>query len=62
MQDVEPKSPSAEDPSLDLIEQTDNGLRPEDGDQTVNGLPLEDFSDEELIALAEEIAEEVPDE
>ena len=46
------------DPSLDLIEDTDNGLRPEDGDQLIDGAPVDDYSIEELMAIGEEVPDE----
>lgn len=51
-------TPAAEDPSTGLIVQTDNGLRPEDGDQLIDGRPVDDYTVEELLALGEAVPDE----
>lgn len=49
------RTPAQTDPSVSLIVQTDNGLRPEDGDQIFNGRPIDDYTDEELLALSDSL-------
>lgn len=40
-----------DDPNVGLVVETDNGLRPEDGDQLIAGYDIESYTDEELAAM-----------
>lgn len=46
------KTPVETDPSFGLIEQTDNGLKPDDPqEQAIDGKPLADMTLDEVMAL-----------
>lgn len=39
------------DPNVGLVVETDNSLRPEDGDQLIAGVPVDQYTVDELMAL-----------